>query len=135
MSPSTDELYTQIDRILSVQKVTSANSFYELDAQGTRLWNLASKAKRAREASAEIWCLGMFDKQDIQVLLTDTVRVFGCLLLDCAQRWTESSTPSDSICSEGSDKYLRSDNDKDDIRVLRCTLRTSKYCLGLSRYV
>ena len=56
------------------------------------------------------------------------VRVFSCLLIECAQRSVSGSTSSMSFCDEVLDITEKS---KDDVRVLKCTIKASKYCLGL----
>lgn len=94
-SSLTSDLYRQVDGVLLISKEVAASRNHELDRQGTRLWNLASKYKSHRSANPELLCL---------------LRVFPCLLLDCAQRLTENYVPND-------------------IRVLKLALKTAKYCL------
>lgn len=88
-------IYKQCDRVLLLQGAGVVNSTHDLDARGTRLWNLASKLKHRNSAITELICL---------------VRVFACLLLDCAQRSSQGSVAND-------------------IRVFRSTLRSTKHCL------
>lgn len=98
-SSLTSDLYRQVDGVLLISKEVAASRNHELDRQGTRLWNLASKYKSHRSANPELLCLRMlFRPLDLLPLLTGTVRVFPCLLLDCAQRLTENYVPSRSIC-------------------------------------
>lgn len=98
-SSLTIDLYRQVDSVLLISRESAASRYSELDSQGTRLWNLASKHKSARFANPELLCLRMFCRCLIlSLLFTGTVRVFPYLLIDSAQRWIETSTSSKSIC-------------------------------------
>lgn len=106
-------LYKQCDRVLLLQGAGVVDRIHDLDARGTRLWNLASKLKHGSQATTESICLGLlFRRPTSRPWLRSTVRVLACLLLDCAQRSSQGSVAND-------------------IRVLKSTLRTTKQCLGV----
>ena len=52
-------LYKQCDKILLIEGTIAAKSAHDLDARGTRLWNLASKLKKGDAVTSELTCLGM----------------------------------------------------------------------------
>lgn len=89
------ELRQHIDELAALH-VTAPSNFRELDAQGTMLWNLSSKLKEDDSESSQLACLGRALLYCIVIIfqLICTVRVFGCLLLDCAQRSTAASVQS-----------------------------------------
>ncbi|MCJ1227176.1 hypothetical protein MMC12_003831 [Toensbergia leucococca] len=92
---TTKELYRFIDDLPLSNDAAVVCRARDLDSHGTRLWNLAVKLNKADSTDAELVCL---------------VRVFACLLLDYAQRWTKRSAQNDS-------------------RVLESALKTIKNCL------
>ena len=97
-SSLTSNLYRQINDVLLISKATATNKNYELDNQGTTLWNLASKYKQDRSISPELFCLCILKYSPISLpSLTEAVRVFPCMLLDCAQRWNASSIQSETF--------------------------------------
>ena len=99
-SSLTADLDRQVDSVTLISKEVAAIRNHELDGQGTRLWNLASRYKSDRSGNPELLCLRMLRRSVLfSPLLTGTVRVFPCLLLDCAQRVTENLIPSKSICT------------------------------------
>ncbi len=105
------DLYKQLDRWPLIQDAGAATRCRELDEHGTKLWNLASRFKRASSISTELGCLGMpfHERTLVQHSLTGTVRVFACLLLDWAQRCTPVSRSSKAFRGEKC-LLLRSDN-------------------------
>lgn len=58
-SSLTSDLHRQVDSVLLISKEVAASRSHELDRQGTRLWNLASKYKSHRSANPELLCLRM----------------------------------------------------------------------------
>ncbi|KAL6717482.1 sporulation-specific protein 22 [Lecanora helva] len=93
--PSCSDLRRQIDQVAAIHHAAAASKNVDLDRQGTRLWNAASTLK-SKEENGELLCL---------------IRVFACLLIDCAQR-----------CSQGRAT-------SNEVRVLRTALKACKLCL------
>lgn len=123
------EICKEIKKALSIHDTSALNKRVDLDKQGTRLWNLASRLKNTTK-DGDLLCSGksLFD-QCSNNRFTSTVRVFACLLLDCAQRCTQHS-PLSKDALNSSFAIAPSNVTLDDVRVLRSFLRTSKHCLG-----
>lgn len=91
------DIHTRIETALSIcSAATAAAASSDIDKQGTRLWNLSSKLKTTSGGGdGEILCLGKGPCSALFLLmLTQVVRVFAFLLLDCAQRGPEGSASS-----------------------------------------
>ncbi|KAL9006440.1 MAG: hypothetical protein Q9188_000794 [Gyalolechia gomerana] len=108
----TASLHENIEKVDLIYASATATKNRDLDGRGTTIWNLTSKHKD-------------------DVALAETLalaRAFACLLLDCAQQ----SEPG-AAASKGS-PLLRFQAFPliatiDDIRVLKITLKASKWCL------
>ena len=57
LSLSTD-LRKEVDKAILINHAAAASKRADLDRQGTRLWNLASKLKSQKFADEELLCLG-----------------------------------------------------------------------------
>ena len=126
----TTDLCGYLDDIPAGRSAAVASKFRDVDNYGTELWNLSAQLKRDGSAIAELVCLGMhiLSVFGTRLELTSSVRVFACLLLDCAQGSTEGSPRSGSNIN----KPMRTaDTFVDALRVFKITLRTTKHCLGL----
>ena len=88
------DIHTRIETALSIRSTAAASS--DIDKQGTRLWNLSSKLKSiSGGGDGEMLCLGKGSHSEpFLLMLTQIVRVFAFLLLDCAQRGAEGSASS-----------------------------------------
>ena len=55
--PLPADIYSKIETAISIRNVVAASKRFDLDKQGTRLWNLSSKLKNTAK-DGELFCLG-----------------------------------------------------------------------------
>ena len=90
---------TQIDKLLALPYLPNQSS--DLDAKGTKLWNLASKLKKENAIAGELECLGGNPRRLRCKIYTEcrAVKVFACSLIDYAQQCARGSVISKRFCS------------------------------------